>query len=66
MLRLTQSNVGGVGPQGYFTSGISSTRNSKQASQIGQHHNTVGQQETDDFLKKVKLQHQTTKSTKDG
>ena len=37
MLKLTQSNVTG-GTQGYFGTGISSTRNSKQVAHISGHH----------------------------
>ena len=60
MLKLTQGNA--VGAQGYFGTGMSSTRNQKQGTSG---HHSVQQQETDDFLKKVKLQQQTVKNSKD-
>ena len=51
MLRLTQSN-NNQAPQGYFSNGMSSTRNAKQANHIGGSF-SMQQPETDDFLKKV-------------
>jgi len=55
MLRLTQSNTAQGPAANYFQTGMSSTRNQKQAPQIAGH-NSVQQQDTDDFLKKLKLQ----------
>ena len=62
MLRLTQSHGQG---HGYFGGVVSSsTRNQKQVASInGQ--SSIHSHEKDDFLKKVKLQQQTGKGTKE-